>query len=920
MADYLADFVPDFVEKEEEREVIIKLGKMVTNRTLHKLGLKKLTKYDPEYWGLSLLLTDEMAEVALKMGVRKPKTLDELVKLTGLKKEHLEKLLEEMSFSGVIEYNWENPQHEKQYVLPMFVPGSAEFSNMNATILEKYPEMGRFFERMSRLPLEKITPMVPPGGAGIGMHVIPVEKAIEMENESISIEHISHWLNKYEGKYAASPCSCRRSRVTFDEGCADDPEGWCIAVGDMADYVVETGKGGRYITREEALAIFKQAEENGFVHQITNIDGENKIFAICNCNVNVCYALRTSQLFNTPNLSRSAYVARVDKKDCVACGKCVEYCPAGAVKLGQKLCTKDGKEVEYKKHILPSEAKWGPHMWDENYRDNNRINCYDTGTAPCKTACPAHIAVQGYLKMAAQGRYRDALALIKKDNPLPAICGRICNRRCEDACTRAGIDEAIAIDEVKRFIAEQDLKAETRYIPKKVVPSLEGEFHEKIAIIGGGPAGLSCAYYLAEKGYSPTIFEKNQKAGGMLVYGIPSYKLEKDIVQAEIDVITAMGVEIKTGVEVGKDITVEELRAQGYKAFYIAIGCQGGRLPGIAGEDAEGVMTAVEFLRTVAEDENYPVHGKTVVIGGGNVAIDAARVSGRCGAESVDMYCLESRDTMPASLEEIEEAEEEGVRISFGWGPKEIRTENGKVTGIVLKRCISTTDSEGRFAPVYDEEDILEIPCDRIFFSIGQSIQWGELLKDSKVELGRGNKAVADALTYQTAQPDIFVGGDVYSGPKFAIDAIAAGKEGAISIHRFVRPHSSLTIGRNRRDFIALDKENILVEHYDNGKRQIPGKAPSVDYKKSFRDESVTFTEEQVKKETARCLGCGASVVDTNKCIGCGICTTKCEFDAIHLHRELPECSKMIASEEKIKYVLGNGAKQAIKLKFKKKE
>lgn len=920
MSDYLADFVPDFVEKEEEREVILKLGKMVTNRTLHKLGLKKLTKYDPEYWGLSLLLTDEMAEVALKMGVRKPKTLNELVKITGKEKEHLEKLLEEMSFNGVIEYNWENPQHEKQYVLPMFVPGSAEFSNMNATILEKYPEMGRFFERMSRLPLEKVTPMVPPGGAGIGMHVIPVEKAIEMENESISIEHISHWLDKYEGKYAASPCSCRRSRLTFDEGCADDPEGWCIAVGDMADYVVETGKGGRYITREEALEIFKKAEDNGFVHQITNIDGENKIFAICNCNVNVCYALRTSQLFNTPNLSRSAYVARVNKQDCVACGKCVEYCPAGAVKLGQKLCTKDGKEVEYPKHVLPSEAPWGPHMWDEDYRDKNRINCYDTGTAPCKTACPAHIAVQGYLKMAAQGRYQDALALIKKDNPLPAICGRICNRRCEDACTRGGIDQAIAIDEVKRFIAEQDLKAETRYIPKKIVPTLDGEFNDKIAIIGAGPAGLSCAFYLAEKGYRPTIFEKREKAGGMLVYGIPSYKLEKDLVQAEIDVITAMGVEIKTGVEVGKDITLDELRAQGYKAFYIAIGCQGGRLPGIAGEDAEGVMTAVDFLRKVAEDETYPVQGKTVVIGGGNVAIDAARVSGRCGAESVAMYCLESRETMPASIEEIAEAEEENVAIHCGWGPKEILTENGKVTGIVLKRCTSTTDSEGRFAPVYDENDTIEVPCERVFFSIGQSIQWGNLLEGSKVELGRGNGAVADKLTYQTAEPDIFVGGDVYSGPKFAIDAIAAGKEGAISIHRFVRPHSSLTIGRNRRDFIQLDKENILVENYDNGSRQIPGKDASIDHKKSFRDASVTFTEEQVKKETARCLGCGASVVDTNKCIGCGICTTKCEFDAIHLYRELPECSTMIASEDKLKYVLGNGAKQAIKLKFKKKK
>ena len=920
MADKMAGFVPDFIENEQERPVILELGKMITNRIPVKLGFQKLTKYDPEYWGLSLLCTDEMAEVALKMGVRKPRTLADMVKLTGMEEKKVEKLLEDMSFSGLVEYNWENPEHVKQYVLPMFVPGSAEFTNMNATILEKYPEMGRFFERMSRLPLEKVTPMVPPGGAGIGMHVIPVEKAIEMESESISIEHISHWLDKYEGKYAASPCSCRRSRLTFDEGCADDPEGWCIAVGDMADYVVETGKGGRYITREEALAIFRQAEENGFVHQITNIDGENKIFAICNCNLNVCYALRTSQLFNTPNLSRSAYVARVSKKDCVACGKCVEACPAGAVKLGQKLCTKDGKEVEYPKHILPSEAKWGPHMWDEDYRDNNRINCYDTGTAPCKTACPAHIAVQGYLKMAAQGRYKDALALIKKDNPLPAICGRICNRRCEDACTRGTIDEAIAIDEVKKFIAQQDLNAETRYIPKKVVPSLDGYFPDKIAIIGGGPAGLSCAFYLAEKGYSPTIFEKNEKAGGMLVYGIPSFKLEKDVVQAEIDVIKAMGVEIKTGIEVGKDITLDELRAQGYKAFYIAIGCQGGRLPGIAGEDAEGVMTAVELLGTVAKDENYKIEGKTVVIGGGNVAIDAARVSGRCGASEVSMYCLESRETMPASLEEIEEAEEENVMINCGWGPKEILTENGKVTGVVFKRCVSVTDADGRFNPKYDENDTVTVPCENVFLSIGQSIQWGNLLDGSKVELGRGNGAVADALTYQTAEPDIFVGGDVYTGPKFAIDAIAAGKEGAISIHRFVRPHSSLTIGRNRRDFISLDKENILVENYDNSSRQIPPRDPSIDHKKSFRDSKLPFTEEQVKAETARCLGCGASVVDTNKCIGCGICTTKCEFDAIHLYRENPECSTMIVSEDKLKYVLGNGAKQAIKLKFSKKK
>ena len=920
MADHLAGFVPDFVEKEEPREVILKLGHMVTNRIPYRLGMKKLTKYDPEYWGLSVLLTDEMAEIALKMGVRKPKTLAEMVKITGMEEKHLEELLETMSYRGIVEYNWENPTHTKQYVLPMFVPGSAEFSNMNAAILAEHPEMGRFFERMSRLPLEKVTPMVPPGGAGIGMHVIPVEKAIEAENESIDLEHISHWLDKYDGKYAASPCSCRRSRMTFDEGCADDPEGWCVAVGDMADYVVETGKGGRYITREEALDIFRQAEENGFVHQITNIDGKNKIFAICNCNVNVCYALRTSQLFNTPNMSRSAYVAKVEKADCVACGKCVESCPAGAVKLGRKLCTKDGGEVSYPKHPLPSEQKWGPHMWDEDYRDNNRINCYDVGTSPCKTACPAHIAVQGYLKMAAQGRYQEALALIKQDNPLPAICGRICNRRCEDACTRGSIDRAIAIDEVKKFIAQQDLNAETRYIPKKVVPSLDGAFHEKIAVIGAGPAGLSCAYYLAQKGYSPTIFEKNPQPGGMLRYGIPSFKLEKDVIDAEIEVIKAMGVEIRCGVEVGKDVSLQQLREQGYKAFYIAIGCQGGRKAGVPGEDAEGVMTAVDFLRTVGLDESYPVSGKAVVVGGGNVAVDVARSAVRCGAESVSMFCLEPRDKMPASEEELAEAAEDGVTLDCGWGPKEILTENGKVTGIVFKRCVSVWDENGRFSPSYDENDCKTVPCDRVFLSIGQSIQWGNLLEGSHVELGRGNGAVADKLTYQTAEPDIFVGGDVYTGPKFAIDAIAAGREGAISIHRFVQPHSSLTIGRNRRDFVALDKENIKVEHYDNSSRQIPGVDASLAGKRSFRDAKLPFTEEQVKIETARCLGCGASVVDPNKCIGCGVCTTKCEFGAIKLHREHPECSTMVPSEEKLKYILLNGAKQAIKIKFSGKK
>lgn len=898
------------------REKIVKLARKITDRIPAKI--KGITVDDPEYWGLAALVTDEMADVALKMNIRDPKTLPELVKLTGKPAEELEPLLAEMSRIGLVEYNWENARREKQYSLPPFVPGSAEFFNMNQQQIDEKPQIAAFFERMTFLPLEHITAMVPPGGAGIGMHVIPVEKAIETENQTADIEHISHWLKKYAGKYAASPCSCRMSRARMGEGCGDDPEGWCIAVGDMADYVVETDKGGRYITYEEVLDILKKAEDNGFVHQITNIDGENKIFAICNCNVNVCNALRTSQLFNTPNMSRSAYVAEVTAENCVACGRCVEYCPAGAVRLGQKLCAKSGP-IAYPKQELPDLVEWGPEKWDIDYRNNNRINTHATGTAPCKTACPAHIAVQGYLKMAAQGRYTEALALIKKENPFPAVCGRVCNRRCEDACTRGTVDQAVAIDGVKKFIAQRDLEAATRYIPEKVVPKLLGGFQEKIAIIGAGPAGLSCAYFLALKGYAPTVFEKNQKPGGMLTYGIPSYKLEKDVVEAEIDILRELGVEIRCGVEVGKDVTLDQLRQQGYQAFYIAIGCQGGRKANIPGEDSPGVMSAVDFLRSVAGGEADPIQGRCIVVGGGNVAVDVARSALRCGAQQVQMVCLESRDAMPATPEEIREAEAEAVAIQCGWGPKEICVEDGRVTGVVFKRCLSVFDPEGRFAPVYDESDTMTLPCERVFMAIGQSIQWGGLLDGETVELGRGRSPVADPVTYQTGAADIFVGGDVYTGPKFAIDAIAAGKEGAVSIHRFVQPNTSLTIGRDPRRFIQLDKQNLDIGDYDTAGRQEPAQ-PQDGGRLSFRDTHGTLTEEQVRKETARCLGCGATIVDANKCIGCGLCTTKCEFDAIHLRRERPECSTMVPTEDKFKVILPYMLKRKMKIVLGKKD
>ena len=898
----------------EGRELILKLGQKITDR----IGVK-VTVEDPEYWGLACVITDEMAEVALAMKVRVPATAQWIARRCKKSVERTEELLQEMSVIGLIEYNWENEDHHKQYVLPMFVPGCAEFMMMNAKQVEEHPELADFFEQMARLPLEKVTPMVPYGGAGIGMHVIPVEKAIPARQESASIEHISYWLNKYKDKYAVGACSCRRQQRVRGEGTGDLEDDLCIGVGDMADYLVETGKG-RYIDINEVMEILQRAEDNGYVHQITNIDGEEKIFAICNCAVGVCNGLRTSQLFNTPNMSRSAYRASVTKEDCVACGRCVEYCPSGAARLGQKLCTKSG-EIEYPRQELPDETKWGREKWSVDYRDKNQINCYDTGTAPCKAACPAHLPVQGYIKMASQGRYMDALKLIKTENPFPAVCGAICNRRCEDACTRGTVDNAVAIDEIKKFIAEQELYARNRYIPQML--NYSGKpFPEKIAVIGAGPAGMSAAFNLKRSGYPDTVFEKEKRPGGMLLNGIPSFRLEKDVIEAEIDVLRSMGVEFRCGIEVGRDTTIEKLRREGYKAFYVAIGAQDGRRAGIPGEEAEGVLTGLEFLRSVNQDAaDVRLAGRTVVIGGGNVAVDVARTALRAGSEAAAMYCLETRETMPAAADEVAEALEEGITICNSWGPKEIIMENGRVSGVVFKKCISVFDENGRFHPRYDEEQLLRVACESVLVSIGQSVRWGELLTGTKVEINKNGTVKADPLTYQTGEPDIFAGGDVYTGPKFAIDAIAAGKEGCVSIHRFVHEGQSLTIGRNRRMFVELDKENLRLdpESFDNAKRQVPGRK-SPDAGTDFSDLRSTFTEEQVKAEANRCLGCGATVVDPNKCIGCGICTTKCEFDAIHLSRDLPEASKMYKAEDKMKAILPYMLKREIRILRKGKK
>ena len=827
----------------------------------------------PEYYGLENVVTDEMAEVALAMDMRHYLPVAEIASRLNMEEAYVHEQLKELEYVGIVESRVRDGKDE--FTLIIYVPGVYELMVMNKKQTEDHPEIARAFDEYTLIRMGKLVPNLPRGTGP--MRVIPVATAIDGEQRRASYEEIEYWLDKYDPSIGVGDCECRVVRRLAGEGCGHLEKDMCIGLGDTAESCIRTGKLRR-ITKQEALDIIKHAEECGLMHQVTNIDGNDKIFGICNCCECSCLALRTDKYFNTPNSSNCNYVAETKPENCVACGQCVETCPANALKLGQKLCTKT--PIEQKKRILPDDHEWDRDMWNPEYREN-REDTVVTGTAPCKAACPAHIAVQGYIQMAKEGKYLEALELIKKENPFPAVCGRICPHNCENECSRGEFDAPVAIDDIKRFIADFDLNEKERFVPKK----LHDYYDHKIAVIGSGPAGLSCAYYLATFGYDVTVFEKEQKLGGMMTLGIPSFRLEKNVVEAEIDVLRQMGVKFKTGYEVGRDIQLKKLRAEGYKGFYVAIGAQGGRRLGLDGEDAEGVVAGVDFLKGVNLGSGLQLHGNVVVIGGGNVAIDVARTAVRQGAGKVSMYCLEKSEEMPALPEEQDEARGEGVEIDNSWGPNRIIVDNGRVTGVEFKRCTAVFDAGHKFAPQYDVCDLKQVPADFVLMSVGQSIEWGNLLYRSRVELGRGNTAVADPLTYQTAEPDVFVGGDVYTGPKFAIDAIAAGKEGAISLHRYVWEGQSLTIGRDRRNFPELDKTNIDKDAVEQGWDNTPRQKPThkAENEKTYKDTRATLTAEQVKKEAARCLGCGKVVLDQDECIGCGLCTTRCKFDAIHL-------------------------------------
>ncbi|MBR0576112.1 FAD-dependent oxidoreductase [Proteiniclasticum sp. BAD-10] len=862
--------------------------------------------FGPEYYALAPILSPDEAKIALHVGFRDKKSAEEIAEAAGEPLEKVKKALQHLAWTGVT--FWNTVDGVDVYWHDIFVPGHLEMINNNKEIVAKHPEVAEAFYYFGSKKGPMAAGIMPVGGGP--MRVLPIERAIDGNSKKVGYEEISKHLQEAH-IFSVSDCSCRTSREAMHEGCGHLKEEMCIQLDHAAEYYIKTGRG-REITREEAFEIIRKAEDNGLMHSVPNLDTPGHTHAICNCCGCGCYAMRLANEYLNNDIVRSNYKSVVDESKCVACGECVDVCPTNAVRLGQKLCAKTPLDEKITK-ITPRNTEWQEDKWNSDYRVN-RKNTLESGTAPCITKCPAHIPVQGYIKLAAQGKYTEALELIKKHNPLPAVCGRVCPRLCEEDCTRSAYDEAVAVDDIKKFIAQKDLEAGTRYLPKK----RHDYSHKKVAIIGSGPSGLTCAYDLALDGYDVTVFEKEKRLGGMLTLGIPSYRLEKDVVEAEIDVIREMGVKFETGVEIGKDVTLEELRRKGFHAFYIAIGASLGRNLGIPGEELPEVMHGVEFLKKINLGENPEVSGKVVVIGGGNVAIDVARSSVRLPqVESAALYCLEPRSSMPAHEEEVEEALSEEISIHNSWGPVRILHDGVKVTGVEFKKCTSIFDASGKFSPVYDETDIIMVSCDHVLLSVGQTYGYGELLVGEDVLLTERRTIKVDPVTLQSSKADIFAGGDVASGPRLAIDAIAAGKEAAISIHRFVQKGQSLVFGRDNHAYKMLDKNNLQqIMDYDGTERQRIAAVEGRIAKDTFKDLRGVLTEEQIKKESSRCLGCGASKVDEYLCVGCGACTLRCKFGAISLERVYDE--KGFELDKLSKAVLKNALKRKAKITLNK--
>ena len=546
----------------------------------------------------------------------------------------------------------------------------------------------------------------------------------------------------------------------------------------------------------------------------------------------------------------------VDLEKCTGCGDCVDVCPVEVPSDFDECLVKRKAIYRHFAQAIPS-----------------GFAIDKIGTSACKVACPANISVQGYIALLRQKKYKEALALIKKDNPLPSICGRICTHPCETECERGKLDQPVAIDYIKRFIADLDLSSETKYIPE-----IKEKKKEKVAIIGAGPAGLSAAYYLAIYGYSVTIFEALPVPGGMLMVGIPEYRLPKDILNAEIDIIKEMGVEIKTNTKIGKDITLDDIKNDGFDAIFLATGTHISKKLDIPGEDLEGVVHGVDFLRDVNLGKKRFLGQRVAVVGGGDVAMDVVRTSLRLGSKEAFIVYRRSKEEMPASEEEIMETEEEGIKIHYLAAPKKVLGNNGKVKGLeCIKMELGEPDESGRKHPVPIEGSEFILKVDSVVPAIGQSADLTFLSENMGINISKWGTIEADPITFTTNIPGIFSGGDVTSGPATVIEAIAAGKETAISIDRYFKGQE-LKEGR--------EKSQSKVESIDTKgiKKKARKEMPRLTVKErinNFEEVQLGFSEEESLAEAERCLSCGI-------CSECYECVKACLPEAIR-HEEKPE-------------------------------
>ncbi|MFH2047375.1 MAG: NAD(P)-binding protein [Pseudomonadota bacterium] len=539
----------------------------------------------------------------------------------------------------------------------------------------------------------------------------------------------------------------------------------------------------------------------------------------------------------------------IDPDKCTGCGECTQVCPVSL-------------PSEFDEGMVSRKAVSRPYP----QAVPNVFTIEKIAKAPCRDACPAGINVQGYVALLSQGKYKEALDLIKENLPLPGVIGRICPHPCESACKRGMIDEPIAICNLKRFLADklgEDID----------IPFVSEKKEEKVAIIGSGPSGLTCAYFLALKGYQVTIFEALPVAGGMLRVGIPDYRLPPDVLEKEIKYIEKMGVEIKTNSPIGKDHSISGLLEKGYKAVFIATGCHKNVSLGIVGEDCEGVISGVDFLRNVNLKNKVDTGKRVAVIGGGDVAIDAARSAIRIGATEVSIIYRRSRKEMPANPEEIESAISEGINIQFLTAPLEILSDNNRATTLRCQKMkLGSPDASGRRRPVIIEGSEFDIEIDMVIPAIGQASDLSMIEENSGVQIS-GKKVAADPVTLATDMDGVFAGGDCVSGPWIAIEAVAAGKKAAVSIDRYLQKED-MKAGREK-EISKVQAEDSPLMPKPKAPRQTMAALPLENRKEGFKEVELGYVEEEAINEANRCLNCGI-------CSECMQCVAACKAEAVN--------------------------------------